>query len=58
MVATGLKDLYKTKKDVSIHGFRVKAQVLLVKFMPHSFVMNTWLGQQKKAKNNENLTTK
>ena len=58
VVATGLKDLYKTKKDVSIHGFRVKAQVLLVKFMPHSFVMNTWLSQQKKAKNNTNLTTK
>ena len=55
VVATGLKDLYKTKKDVSIHGFRVKAQVLAVKFMPHSFVMNTWLNQQKKAKNNENL---
>ena len=58
VVATGLKDLYKTKKDVSIHGLRVKAQVLLVKFMPHSFVMNTWLSQQKKAKNNTNLTTK
>ena len=58
VVATGLKDLYKTKKDVSIHGFRVKAQVLLVKFMPHSFVMNTWLNQQKKPKNNTNLTTK
>ena len=58
VVATGLKDLYKTKKDVSIHGFRVKAQVALVKFMPHSFVMNTWLSQQKNAKNNTNLTTK
>ena len=58
VVATGLKDLYKTKKDVSIHGLRVKAQVLLVKFMPHSFVMNTWLSQQKKAKNNDSLTTK
>ena len=58
VVATGLKDLYKTKKDVSIHGFRVKAQVLAVKFLPHSMVMNTWLNQQKKAKNNNNLTTK
>ncbi len=58
VVATGLKDLYKTKKDVSIHGFRVKAQVLLVKLMPHGFVMNTWLGQQKKPKNNKNLTSK
>lgn len=58
VVATGLRDLYKTKKDVSIHGFPIKAQVLLVKLMPHGFVMNTWLKQQKKPKNNENLKTK
>ena len=56
VVATGLKDLYKTKKDYSVHGFPIKAQVLLVKFMPHSFVMGVWLNQQKKAKNNRNLT--
>jgi short-subunit dehydrogenase len=58
VVATGLKDLYKTRKDFSIHGLPVKAQVQLVKHLPHSFVMNTWLGQQKKAKNNNNLRTK
>ncbi len=58
VVATGLKDLYKTKKDFSIHGLPVKFQVRLVKLLPHSFVMNTWLNQQKKAKNNTNLTTK
>ncbi len=58
VVATGLKDLYKTKKDFSIHGFPVRMQVRLVKLLPHSFVMNTWLNQQKKAKNNTNLTTK
>ena len=58
VVATGLHDLYKTKKDYSIHGFPVRMQVRLVKLMPHSFVMNTWLNQQKKAKNNNNLTTK
>ena len=56
VVATGLKDLYKTKKDYSIHGFPVRMQVRLVKLLPHSLVMNTWLGQQKKAKNNTNLT--
>lgn len=56
VVATGLKDLYKTKKDFSIHGFPVRMQVRLVKFLPHSFVMNTWLRQQKKAKNNTDLT--
>ena len=58
VVATGLHDLYKTKKDFSIHGFPVRFQVRLVKLLPHSFVMNTWLSQQKKAKNNTNLTTK
>ena len=55
MVATGLKDLYKTKKDMSIHGFPVKFQVLLVRLVPHRFVMNIWQNQQKKAKNNQNL---
>ena len=56
VVATGLKDLYKTKKDMSIHGFPVKFQVFLVKIVPHRFVMNIWLKQQKKAKNNKGLT--
>ena len=55
-VATGLKDLYKTKKDYSIHGFPVRFQVFLVKHLPHSLVMDTWLNQQKKAKNNRGLT--
>lgn len=36
MVATGLHDLYKTKKDVSIHGAPVRRQVRLVKLLPHS----------------------
>lgn len=58
VVATGLKDLYKTKKDVSIHGLPVRNQVRLVKLLPHSIVMNVWINQQKKAKNNKNLTTK
>jgi short-subunit dehydrogenase len=58
VVATGLKDLYKTKKDFSIHGFMVRMQVRLVKLLPHSLVMNIWQNQQKKAKNNTGLTTK
>ena len=58
VVATGLKDLYKTRKQVSIHGFPVKAQVLGVKFLPHSLVMKIWMNQQKKPKNNTGLTTK
>ena len=56
VVATGLKDLYKTKKDYSVHGLPIKFQVLLVKLVPHRFVMSIWLDQQKKAKNNQNLT--
>ena len=58
VVATGLKDLYKTKKDYSIHGFSVRMQVRAVKLLPHSMVMNTWCSQQKKPKNNKGLTTK
>ena len=56
VVSTGLKDLYRSRKDYSIHGFPVRMQVRLVKLLPHSLVMNTWIGQQKKAKNNEHLT--
>ena len=55
VVKTGLHDLYKTKKDCSIHGLPVKLQVLAVKLVPHRLVMDIWLKQQKKAKNNEGL---
>jgi len=56
-VATGLKDLYRSKQDFSVHGLPVQAQVLAVKFVPHRFVMNIWQNQQKKPKNNQGLTT-
>jgi short-subunit dehydrogenase len=58
VVRTGLRDLYKTRKDCSIHGLPVKLQVLAVKLVPHSMVMRIWLNQQKKAKNNKCLTTR
>ena len=58
MVATGLRDLYKSKKDVSIHGLPVKLQVLGVKLLPHSLVMKVWMNQQKKPLHNTGLTTK
>jgi len=45
IVKTALKDM-KRKKDVSVHGFRVKMQVFAVKLLPHSLVMNIWLRQQ------------
>ncbi len=47
VIKTALHDLYHTKKDVSIHGFRIKMQVLGVKFLPHKWVMNIWMKQQK-----------
>lgn len=47
VMQTALKDLYRTKKDVSIHGLRIRWQVRLVKLLPHSMVMNTWMKQQK-----------
>ena len=50
VMATALKDLYRTKKDVSIHGFPVRWQVRLVKLLPHSLVMNIWMKQQKHDK--------
>ena len=55
VVATGLKDLYKTKKDISIHGLHAQLQVLGVKLLPHKLVMNIWLNQQKTPKNNQGL---
>ena len=58
VVRTGLRDLYRSKKDCSIHGLPVKLQVALVKLVPHSLVMTIWQNQQKKAKNNRGLTTK
>jgi short-subunit dehydrogenase len=56
VVATGLKHLYKTKKDVSVHGFPIRNQVRLVKLLPHKLVMKIWMRQQKKPKNNKDLT--
>jgi len=58
VVAIGLKDLYRSKKDMSIPGLGVKLQVLGVKLLPHKLVMKVWMNQQKKARNNEGLTTK
>ena len=58
VVRTGLRDLYRSRKDYSVHGMPVKLQVLAVKIVPHSIVMNIWQKQQKKAKNNQCLTTK
>ena len=58
VVASGLKALYRSKKDFIVHGLPFSAQTLMVKFVPHRFVMDIWQAQQKKAKNNTGLTTK
>ena len=58
VVRTGLKDLYKTRKEYSVHGQPIRDQVRLVKLLPHNIVMKIWMAQQKKAKNNKNLTTR
>lgn len=50
VMSTALRDLYKRKKDVSIHGFRIRWQVRLVKLLPHSIVMKIWLRQQGHTK--------
>lgn len=47
VIKTAIKDLYHTKKDVSIHGLPVKLQVLAVKLLPHKLIMNIWMKQQK-----------
>lgn len=46
VVRTALRDM-RRGKDVSIHGLRIKGQVLLVKLLPHRLVMHIWLKQQK-----------
>ena len=56
VVAQGLKDLYGSKKDMSIPGLGVRLQVLGVKLLPHRLVMKTWMNQQKKPLHNEGLT--
>ena len=58
VVRTGLKNLYHSRKDYSVHGLPIKFQVFLVKLLPHSLVMSVWLSQQKKPRNNTGLTTK
>jgi ABC-type multidrug transport system ATPase subunit len=40
VIQTAIHDLYHTKKDVSVHGFKMKAQAFLVKILPQKIVMN------------------
>lgn len=47
VVRTALKDLKKGKK-LSIHHWKVRAQVLAVKLLPERLITHIWLKQQKK----------
>lgn len=47
VVKCALRDM-KKKKDVSVCGFKIRAQVLLTKLLPHRLVMKIWLKQQGK----------
>ena len=53
VVNTAIKDMYKRKKDVSIHGLPIKLQVLAVKLLPHSIVMKIWMNQQSGKHSNK-----
>ena len=37
----------KKGKEVSMYGFTARTQTFLAKILPHSFVMNYWMNQQK-----------
>lgn len=47
VVTRAFKDM-KKGKDVSVCGFKIRAQVLLTKLLPHKLVMKIWLKQQGK----------
>ena len=46
IVSRAWSDL-KKGKDVSMYGFKARGQALLVKLLPHSFVMSVWMKQQE-----------
>ena len=47
VITRALRDM-KKRKDVSVCGFSIRAQVLLTKLLPHRLVMWIWCKQQKK----------
>lgn len=46
IVARAWRDA-KRGKDVSKFGFIARAQMALVKILPHGLIMDIWLSQQK-----------
>lgn len=53
VVKRAIKDTYK-RKQVSIYGFKAKAQVALVKMISPKLVMKIWINQQKLNKKYKN----
>ena len=49
VVARALRDMERGR-DVSVCGFPVRAQVLLVRLLPHRLVMSIWCRQQKQPR--------
>jgi len=47
VVKSAIRDMRKGK-DVSLTGFRIRVQRLMVKLLTHSLVMRIWCRQQKK----------
>ncbi|MBQ8440852.1 MAG: SDR family NAD(P)-dependent oxidoreductase [Clostridia bacterium] len=47
VITRALRDM-KRRRDVSICGFSVRAQVFFTKLLPHKLVMKIWCKQQKK----------
>jgi short-subunit dehydrogenase len=47
VITRAIRDM-KKRKDVSICGFSVRAQVFFTKLLPHKLVMKIWCKQQKK----------
>ena len=47
VVRRAIFDMYRGK-DVSVCGWKIRAQVLLTKLLPHKMVMKIWCKQQKK----------
>ena len=47
VIKVAIKDLYNSKKDISCYGFVNRFQKILTKILPHKFVMNVWMNNQK-----------
>ncbi len=47
VVDRAMRDM-RRGKDISICGFRIRAQVFFTKLLPHRLVMKVWCAQQKK----------